>query len=260
MKDEFLDNLIKALAIPVIGIVLLWLIFSIEIRYNLNFNFLGIYPREFKGIIGIICSPFIHSNISHLYSNTIPLLVLGSSLCFFYSKSATKVLVWGVLVSGLLTWCIGRPSYHIGASGLIYVFFSFILFKGIFTKHYRLIALSLMVVFIYGSMIWYTIPIKEGVSWEGHLSGFIVGLVFALIFDVAIEKPKLYDWEQPNFNEVDDAFLNQFDENGYFFELEPEAVLLDEVEEETSNIASTSTLPKHQNFVYSYKPTNLDAN
>ncbi|WP_375239066.1 rhomboid family intramembrane serine protease [Aurantibacter sp.] len=257
MKDEFFDLLFKTLSIPIIGVVLLWLIFSIEIRYGLNFNSFGIYPREFKGLVGIICSPFIHSNISHLYSNTIPLLVLGSSLYFFYPKIATKVVITGVILSGLLTWSIGRPSFHIGASGLIYVLFSFIFFKGILTKHYRLIALSLVVVFLYGSMIWYTIPIKEGVSWEGHLSGFVVGLFFALVFNRKIEKPKLYEWEQPSFNAEDDPFLRQFDENGYFFELEPE-VLIEEVEQERSLTDTTSTLPKHHTFIYKFKPNKLE--
>jgi membrane associated rhomboid family serine protease len=253
MKDEFSDLLIKALAIPIIGVVLLWLIFSIEIRYNLNFNSFGIYPREFKGLIGVICSPFIHSNISHLYSNTIPLLVLGSSLYFFYPKIATKVMVMGIILAGFLTWSIGRPSFHIGASGLIYVLFSFIFFKGILTKDYRLIALSLVVVFLYGSMIWYTIPIKEGVSWEGHLSGFVVGLFFALIFNRKIEKPKLYEWEQPYFNEQEDPFLRQFDENGYFFELKPDELVLDEVEEEPVLNETSSTLPNYKTFVYQFK-------
>ena len=85
-------------------------------------------------------------------------------------------------MSGFLTWSIGRPAYHIGASGLIYVLVSFLFFKGVFAKHYRLIALSLLVVFLYGSMIWYALPIEKGISWEGHLSGLITGILFAFIF------------------------------------------------------------------------------
>ena len=85
----------------------------------------------------------------------------------------------------------------------IYVLMSFILFKGIFAKHFRLIALSLLVVFLYGSMIWYVFPIKEQMSWEGHLSGLIVGFLFAIIFRKSIAKPKKYEWEREDYNEDD---------------------------------------------------------
>ena len=145
------------------------------------------------------------------------------ALFYFYRHIAWKVIVFGILISGFLTWCIGRPSYHIGASGLIYVLVSFTFFKGVFAKHYRLIALSLMVVFLYGSMIWYTIPIEEGISWEGHLSGLITGLLFAVAFRKEIAKPKKYIWEQENYDEDEDPFLKHFDEDGNFIEdIEPE--------------------------------------
>ena len=126
--------------------------------------------------------------------------------------------------------------------------FSFIFFKGIITKHYRLIALSLLVVFIYGSMIWYTMPIEKGISWEGHLSGFVVGGMLSLFFKSSMPKPKKYDWENLNYNESNDPFLNQFDENGYFFEIEEEEdLIIDEVGEEhfTTN---------NSNGVYHFKP------
>jgi hypothetical protein len=140
-------------------------------------------------------------------------------------------LFFGIIASGLLTWFIGRPSYHIGASGLIYVLVSFTFFKGVFAKHYRLIALSLLIIFLYGSMIWYTLPIEKGISWEGHMAGLITGLVFALFFRREIAKPKKYVWEQENFNEDEDPFLKHFDENGNFIE-SVEA----EIEEEQFNI------------------------
>ncbi|WP_313791477.1 rhomboid family intramembrane serine protease [Lacinutrix neustonica] len=126
---------------------------------------------------------------------------------------------------GIITWCIGRPSYHIGASGLIYVLFSFNFFKGLFAKHYRLMALSLVVIFIYGSMFIYAFPIDEQVSWEGHTAGLLTGFIFALIFKKEIAKPKKYTWEEPNYNEADDEFMKHFDENGNFIET------LDEEEE-----------------------------
>jgi len=205
-------------AYPVAFILIIWLVFWFEVRFGYNFSKYGVYPKSFKGLRGVLLSPFIHGDIKHIYHNTIPFLVLSMALFYFYRHIAWKVIVFGILFSGFLTWCIGRPSYHIGASGLIYVLVSFTFFKGVFAKHYRLIALSLMVVFLYGSMIWYAIPIKEGVSWEGHLSGLITGLLFAVFFRKEIAKSKKYVWEQEGYNEDDDPFLKHFDEDGNFIE------------------------------------------
>jgi len=208
---------------PIAFVLLIWIVFWFEIRFNVNLNKHGIYPKSFSGLQGVVFSPFIHSGIKHLYSNSIPLFVLSTALFYFYRPIAWKVLGYGILMSGLLTWSIGRPSFHIGASGLIYVLFSFTFFKGIFAKHYRLIALSLLVIFLYGSMVWSILPIQEGVSWEGHLSGLLTGLLFALIFRREIAKPKKYIWEHDDYIEDQDPFLKHFDENGNFIErLEPE--------------------------------------
>ena len=127
-----------------------------------------------------------------------------------------------MLLSGLITWGIGRSSYHIGASGIIYVLASFIFFKGIFSKYYRWIALSLIVVFIYGSLIWYVFPIKDGISWEGHLGGFITGLLLAVFLKVEQPMEKRYDWEAQDYDDENDVFLQHFDEDGNFIEKPPE--------------------------------------
>ena len=140
---------------------MIWTVFWIEVNFSVNFNPYGIFPRTIKGLRGVILSPFIHGSIDHLYGNTIPLAVLTLALFYFYTKEAWRVLILGWEVSGFLTWVIARESYHIGASGIIYVLASFIFFKGIFEKHFRLVALSLTVVFIYGSMLWYLLPIEE---------------------------------------------------------------------------------------------------
>lgn len=211
-------------AYPIFFVLTIWLVFWFEVRFGFNFSKYGIYPQTLSGLKGVVLSPFIHGSIQHLYHNTIPLFVLSMALFYFYRRIAWKVLLLGIVVSGILTWYIGRPSFHIGASGLIYVLVSFIFFKGVFAKHYRLIALSLLVIFLYGSLIWYALPLEEGVSWEGHLSGLITGLLFALIFKKAIAKPKKYVWEQKDYNEADDPFLKHFDENGNFIEHSDEEV------------------------------------
>ncbi len=206
------------LAYPIAFVLSIWLVFWFEIRFGVAFNSYGVHPGTLKGLRGIFFSPFIHSGIDHLYSNTIPLFVLSVALFYFYRKIAWKVIIFGILLSGLLTWVIGRPANHIGASGLIYVLVSFTFFKGIFAKHYRLIALSLIVVFLYGSMIWGTLPIKEGISWEGHLSGMITGLLFAIVFRKEIAKPRKYIWEEEHYDEEEDDFMKHFDEHGNFIE------------------------------------------
>ena len=208
--------------IPMVLVLLIWTVYLIEIRFSLNFNNYGILPRTFKGLRGIIFSPFIHGSAKHLFNNTVPLAVLSATLLYFYKKNAFTVIVFGVLLSGILTWLIGRESYHIGASGLIYVLASFIFFKGIFSKYYRMVALSLVVVFIYGSMLWYIFPVKDEISWEGHLSGFLVGLIFAYFLKTPMPEIKLYDWQREDFNEEEDEFLQHFDENGNFIEKKPE--------------------------------------
>lgn len=207
---------------PLMIVFFIWLVFWYQVRIDYGIKSFGIRPQKIEGILGIFTSPFLHGDIDHLYNNTIPLFVLSLALFYFYKKIAWKVILYGILLSGFLTWLIGQSGNHIGASGLIYVLVSFIFFKGIFAKHYRLIALSLMVIFLYGSMIWYVFPIKSGMSWEGHLGGLITGLTFALIFRKQVAKPRRYKWEEPTYNEENDPFMRHFDENGNFIELEPE--------------------------------------
>ncbi|MEJ6792918.1 MAG: rhomboid family intramembrane serine protease [Lacinutrix sp.] len=235
---------IDTLLYPLLFVLLIWLVFAIEIRFGYRFNKYGVYPQTIKGLRGVLFSPFIHSGIKHLYSNTIPLFVLSAALFYFYRPLAFKVIIYGILLSGFLTWLIGRPSYHIGASGVIYVLFSFNFFKGIFAKHYQLIAVSLVVVFLYGSMFMYAFPIDEQISWEGHTAGLLTGFIFAVIFRKAIMKPKRYIWEEPNYNEEEDEFLKHFDENGNFIELPPENEWFTETQEISKEISEINYIFK----------------
>jgi membrane associated rhomboid family serine protease len=195
---------------PVLVILLLWIIYFIEIKFGFNFNKYGIYPQTLSGLKGVFISPFIHSSTKHLFNNSIPLFVMMVSLYYFYHKIANKVLIYGLIISGLLTWSFARPSYHIGASGVVYLLVSFIFFSGIFRKYYRLTALSLIVVFLYGGMVWYIFPTEERISWEGHLSGFLVGLIFSYFFRKMGPQPEKFQFSE------NEAFDSLFDEEGNF--------------------------------------------
>jgi len=209
----------KIFRLPLIAVFLIWLVFWIETKSGINFVRFGIYPKDLKGLLGIPLSPFIHGDLEHLYNNSIPLFVLLLMMQYFYKKQTYFVIIVGILLSGFITWLIGRPSFHIGASGLIYVLVSFIFFKGVLTKNYQLAALSFIIVFLYGGMLWYMFPdVKEGMSWEGHLGGFITGIILTFLVDTPEEYKKVYkyDWEKPDFNPYKDPFMKHFDENGNF--------------------------------------------
>lgn len=207
-------------AIPaLVFCVIVWLTFLIDYTqiFSFNFSLLGIYPRRANGLVGILFSPFVHTSFSHLISNTIPLVVLFSILFFFYSRIAFKTSAFLWFMSGLFTWLIGRSSYHVGASGLIFAFAFFIFFSGLFRKHIPLTAVSMVVAFVYGGTVWSIFPIAEYIdsdlSWEAHLSGAIAGLAAAFIFrKEGPQKPETFWEEEEEFKletTKEDEFLTQ---------------------------------------------------
>ncbi|HSP82776.1 MAG TPA: rhomboid family intramembrane serine protease [Gillisia sp.] len=220
---------------PVLFVLSIWLVFWFEIRFGFDLNYLGVRPRTGLGLRGVLFSPFIHSDIKHLFNNTIPLFVLSMALFYFYRGISWRVLILGLLLTGFFTWLIGRPSNHIGASGVIYLLASFLFFKGMFSKYYRLIAISFVVVFLYGGMLWFVVPVEPGISWEGHLSGFVVGLAFAFIYKQKIAKAPKYEWEKPDYDHENDPFMKHFDENGNFIEKLPDPEMETPEEEVNKN-------------------------
>lgn len=218
MKDEDIQLNKNIITVPLLYIALIWFIYWVEIYFGFNFNSFGVFPRTLKGISGIFFTHFIHSDTNHLINNSIPLFVLTSSLFLFYKDIAWKVLIYGSILTGLLTWTIARPAYHIGASGVVYLLFSFISFSGIIRKHYRLVAIAMVIIFLYGSMVWYILPIKEGMSWEGHFSGFLIGLIMAFSFKSKGLVKTEYEFSKSEFDDY-------FDEEGNLKEnLNPDRV------------------------------------
>lgn len=160
----------------------MWLFFTVEFYLEIDLGFLGIYPLSIKGLLGIIAAPMVHGNFNHLLSNTIPLLALGGSLYFFYSHIASRVFLHAYFFTNILVWFFGRPFYHIGASGVVYSLASFLIFYGLFRRNFKTVLISLIVVSIYGGLVFGILPSNHGVSWESHMMGALVGLVSAYLF------------------------------------------------------------------------------
>ncbi len=158
-----------------------WLVFILDIIIPIDFNNYGILPRTLNGLIGIPASPFLHANIFHIISNTVPLFILLLLLFTFYKKEAIPVIIIIVFVGGILVWLFGRKSYHIGASGLIYGLASFLIASGIFRKNIVSIIVSLIVFFLYGGLIYGIIPRESHISWEAHLFGALAGIFCSYI-------------------------------------------------------------------------------
>lgn len=223
VKNKALYFSTEVIGYPILIVLAMWLVFWAEIRFGWNFNYLGIFPRSFEGLRGVLIGPFLHGSLKHLFNNSVPILVLGMALFYFYRNIRWRVLIYGILLTGLLTWLIGRPALHIGASGVVYMLAAFLSFKGIFSKQYQLTALAFVVVFLYGSLLWYVFPMDPKISWEGHLSGFAVGIGFALLFRTNPIENRKYEWEREGYNQDDDPFLRHFDEEGNFRELLPDS-------------------------------------
>ncbi len=195
----------QTVRIPFAFVAFMWLVFLIEFLLSLDFAKYGINPRTIEGLKGILTAPFIHGDWGHLMNNSLPMLLLGLGIYYFYRKVALRIYLLSILITGLWVWAFARPSFHIGASGVVYSFAAFVLVSGFLRKNFRLIALSLLVVFQYGGMIWGVLPIYGGVSWESHLLGGITGVMLAYYYRKIGRVEKKYDWEdeeeEPEFDD-----------------------------------------------------------
>lgn len=200
--DKELRLILYSFIPPVFFTGLLWAIKYMEHLSGFGFSEYGNLPRHIEGLRGIVLSPFIHGSLEHLVSNTIPLLLLGAALIYFYQGLSLKVFGFIWFLSGLGLWLGGREVYHIGASGLVYGLAFFLFVSGILRKDTRLMAISLLVVFLYGSMIWGIFPIWRGVSWEGHLFGSLAGILCAIVFRQEGPQRQVYVWETEQEQEI----------------------------------------------------------
>ena len=184
IKEER-NRLLRSFIVPVAFVAICWLVKGVEELFHLDFSFLGIKPLQMDGIPGIFLFHFLHGSWSHLFANTLPIIVLGACLYYFYKPIATKIGLVLLFSTGLLTWCGARGGIHIGASALIYGLAFFLMPSGFIRRNKNLVIVSFLVIFLYGSLVWGLYPkyaIDNHISWEGHLSGFIMGIALAIFY------------------------------------------------------------------------------
>ena len=191
-------------------IALLWLIKLFEILTGIHLTELGVLPRTLRGITGIFTGPLIHGDIFHLISNSLPLLLLGMMLFYFYHRIALEIFLWIYFVSGFWTWLLAREAWHIGASGLVYGIASFLFVSGIIRRNRQLMSVSGVILFLYGGILYGMFPgmVDISISWEAHLAGALTGVILAFLF----RKTKT---DAEHFDERDDDDDAE-DEEGYF--------------------------------------------
>ena len=212
-ENVFRRRIFLSMIVPLILITLMWLVRITEALFQISFTDFGIYPLAIQGLKGILFSPFIHADFGHLFNNTVPLFFLATALFYFYSDVAFRVFLLTWIITGLLVWFAGRAAWHIGASGLIYGLASFLFFSGILRKHFRLIALSLLIVFLYGSMVWGIFPgVHKNVSWESHMLGFLSGVALSIIYRREGPQQPVYEWQEDEEQDNGDPGGQEFQE------------------------------------------------
>ncbi len=198
----------NAAVLPFIALIIMWSIHLLDMVYGLELNRWGVGPRRLEGLRGILTMPFLHSHAeasSHLKGNSIPVFFLGWAVMYFYPRIAGKVVLTSWLLGGALVWLTaGAGSVHIGASGVVYGMAAFLFTSGLLRKQRTLMALSMLIVFLYGSMVWGILPIIPHMSWQGHLWGMVSGVAIAFIYKhipPAVSDPKPIHFDEDEDDE-----------------------------------------------------------
>lgn len=192
--------------VPATIVVAMVLVKLAEVVFDVDLGQYGVFPRKVSRLYGILTYPFIHADWKHLLNNSTAMFILGTMLYYFYRQVASKTLLWVYLMSGVWLWIGGRANFHIGASGIVYALFGFLFVSGVLRRHLKLMALSMLVVFLYGSLVWGIFPIDHQISYEGHLFGLFAGIVVAIVYrNQGPQRPK-YSWELVEEEEVPEWF------------------------------------------------------
>lgn len=198
-----------AIYMTLLLIAMLWFVKIAELLFEIPLTNYGIRPREISGLIGILTTGFLHANFVHLISNSIALLVVMPLLYYFYRPVALKIMLSGYIMTGIFTWIIAAGGNHIGASGLVYMIFGFLVLSGFIRRHYRLMAVGFLMLIVHstfsGSLLMKFIPEmnKPNISWEGHLSGFVSGLILAVVYRKEGPQRPEYTWDDEEDDEED---------------------------------------------------------
>jgi len=188
----------RFLIIPAGFVLLLWLIFGFDYMFNLDLARFAVEPRTLQGLVGVLFFPLLLGSLEHIVANCTSVFVLLVATRYIFPSIFLRVFAISYLLPGLLTWIIGRPALHLGASGMIYALVVFLFISGVIRVNRYLLAISLLVVFVYGSLFWGLFPIEQSISWEGHLSGaftgFVLGIVYRKVAPAAEVQEKEPDW------------------------------------------------------------------
>lgn len=218
MGRNISKKLLESIGFPAKVVILLWVIHLFQFLTSISLGAWGVYPREIFGLRGVLFSPLIHADWGHLISNTPPLFILTFMVMFFYRRVAMRSMAMIYALTGLAVWTFARDQvFHIGASGVIYGLVAFVFWNGIFRRNIKSIALALVVAFYYGGMMIGVLPGQEGISWESHLFGALVGIFTSFWFKGSIEKDEqkpVYSWEKEEAEKEEKFYFerNLFDQ------------------------------------------------
>lgn len=176
---SYFNRLRESAVVPFRFSLLMVLVFLVQVIFYTDLGFLGILPQVYSGLIGVVFAPLIHGSSMHLYANLFPILILGSSLYFFYDRIADQVFFYCYFMTNCIVWLFGRPYYHIGASGLVYGLAMFLIALGFFRGSFKSLLISVVIIIFYGGIIYGILPTNKLISWESHLAGAVVGMMMA---------------------------------------------------------------------------------
>lgn len=160
--------------------------------YGLNLTF-GLVPRYLNGLDGIVAMPLLHGSFAHLMANTPPLLVMGALLVATTTRALLPVNAIVIGLGGGLVWLFGSSAIHIGASGLVFGWFGFLVVRGLVDRSLITLGAAFVVGVLYGSILWGVLPGQPGVSWEAHLFGAMAGAAAAFLVQTHVHAPRLGD-------------------------------------------------------------------
>lgn len=211
---NFLIRLIDSIVWPLVIVIAIWIVFFLNLSLELNLNYFGMRPQQWRGIFGIFTMPFLHGDFDHLFSNSVPLLLSMGFIFIYFHKERVAILLLNVLLTGGILLVIGEQgSNHIGASGLVYAYIFFLVTHAIITWNKEMLGAAFLLIFLYGSIIYGIFPeygriVGKNISWEGHLAGAISGIIFGFLYrNTGPQKAIFFDGEEDDDDDDDtDAY------------------------------------------------------